>query len=250
MDVARLFCKAPPGPGITVWRSFVQEGNTCKSWPCIGKFSVTINVPIVVSTAFQQYIQGRTCSPRNVKVSQWNSDYLFSKHMEFDSGFNMMTRNVALRVRPETISGFTVTVRWVLSCWWKRPVWFSSKDFMHFSSFWVVPYQGGCCQNLISSKKFNFFLSRRWKSPILGVITVFASSLFAWVWDASIFSNSSMSANIMSPFQILLAYKTYPRSTPGRTFSRDRSVAEIGWYSISEPNGIIGSLIGSPNRLS
>ena len=30
MDVARPFCKASPGPGIFVWRSFVQEGNPCK----------------------------------------------------------------------------------------------------------------------------------------------------------------------------------------------------------------------------
>ena len=39
-------------------------------------------------------------------------------------------------------------------------------------------------------------------SPFMGVNTSFASSLFAWISDASIFSNSSMSATKMSPFQI------------------------------------------------
>ena len=45
------------------------------------------------------------------------------------------------------------------------------------------------------------------------------------------------SATEMSPFQIRTAYKVYP-------------TAEIGWHSTIEPNGIIGPLKGSPDRLS
>ena len=52
-----------------------------------------------------------------------------------------------------------------------------------------------------------------------------------------------MSATIMSPFQILLAYRAYPRNNPGKTFFPnwwilDWSFAEIGEYSTSEPNGM------------
>ena len=41
----------------------------------------------------------------------------------------------------------------------------------------------------------------------LGNITSFALSLFEQISDASIVSSSSLSATIMSPFQILTAYK-------------------------------------------
>ena len=51
--------------------------------------------------------------------------------------------------------------------------------------------------------------------------------------DASIVSNSSMSATNMSPFQVHPAYKAYPRNNPGKTFFPnwrilDWSFAEIG----------------------
>ena len=39
-------------------------------------------------------------------------------------------------------------------------------------------------------------------SPFIGVNTSFALSLLAWISDASISYNSSMSAIILSPFQI------------------------------------------------
>ena len=50
---------------------------------------------------------------------------------------------------------------------------------------------------------------REMKFPLFcGVNTSFALSLFAWISDASISSNSSTSATIMSPFQILPVYNT------------------------------------------
>ena len=54
-------------------------------------------------------------------------------------------------------------------------------------------------------------------SPFIAVSTSFALSLRAWSSDASICSNSSMSATTMSPFQIHPAYNTYPRNIPGKT---------------------------------
>ena len=55
-------------------------------------------------------------------------------------------------------------------------------------------------------------------SPFMGVNTSFALSLLAWISDASICSNSSMSAIGMSPFQILTATIAYPRNIPNKTF--------------------------------
>ena len=90
-------------------------------------------------------------------------------------------------------------------------------------------------------------------SPLVDVNTSFALSLFAWISDASIFSNSSTSATKMSPFQVHPVCTACPRNLPGRTFepnwcSRDRSFAEIGWCSTIAPNGIIGPLTGAPNH--
>ena len=78
-------------------------------------------------------------------------------------------------------------------------------------------------------------------------------SLRAWISDASKFSSSYMSVNMMSLFQILPAYNAYRRNIPSRTFlsnwwSIDWSVGEIGWCSVMDPKGITDSLNGSPNR--
>ena len=92
-------------------------------------------------------------------------------------------------------------------------------------------------------------------SPFWSVDTSFALSLQAWISDASIFSNSSMSATTSSPFQVPPAFYSCPRNIPRKTHgpnwcSRDRSSAEIGWYSTIAPNGTTGPLNGAPNRLS
>ena len=92
-------------------------------------------------------------------------------------------------------------------------------------------------------------------SPLIGVNTYFALSLSAWISDASVCSNSSMSATKMSPSPDSSACNAYPRNMPGKTLgpnwcSRGRSFAEIGWYSTTAPNGITVPLNGIPNRLS
>ena len=90
--------------------------------------------------------------------------------------------------------------------------------------------------------------------PLCSVITSFALSLRVWSSDASISCNSSMSATIMSPFQIHSTCNAYPRNIPGKTqapnwCSLDWSFAEIGWYSTVAPNGINAPLQSIPNRL-
>ena len=90
---------------------------------------------------------------------------------------------------------------------------------------------------------------------LCGVNTSCVLILQARISDASIFSNSSMSATIMSPFQMLSAYNTDHRKIPGKTFfpnwwSLDWSLAEIGGYSIIDPKGSTCTLNGSQNRRS
>ena len=65
---------------------------------------------------------------------------------------------------------------------------------------------------------FVHLLLEQIKTPSLGNITSFALSLFEWISDASIVSNSSRSAISTSPFQIPPAYRAYPRNNPRKTF--------------------------------
>ena len=74
-------------------------------------------------------------------------------------------------------------------------------------------------------------------SPLCGVHTLFALSLRGWISDASTFSNSSMSATRISPFQVPRAINAYPRNLAGYNFPHqsggvlDWSSEEIGSYS-------------------
>ena len=56
--------------------------------------------------------------------------------------------------RTKIIYRFTGIRKWVMR-WWKRPFWFSKKIYVTFFSKWTFPYQGGCSQVLISSRKFD-----------------------------------------------------------------------------------------------
>ena len=80
------------------------------------------------------------------------------------------------------INRFTSIWKWVLR-WWKRPFWFSKKvnSTLSLSLNWLMPYQGGCSQFLISSKGFDSSICD-WKNklPCLGTITSFALTL-TWV---------------------------------------------------------------------
>ena len=83
------------------------------------------------------------------------------------------------------------------------------------------------------------------KSP-LGIIISFALSLRGGISTRPGFPTPQMSTTITSLFQILPAYKTYPRNMPGNIclpnwWILDWSFEEIGWYSTNEPDGKSGS---------
>ena len=131
---------------------------------------------------------------------------------KFHSWFNVTAEYEVSRNWPEIISCFTGIRKWVLKMWWKwRPFCFSMEIRVIFSSNGVIPYEGGCSQYLVSSKKvllFHLRLGTLNFHHFEAFITSFALSLLARIPDASISSSSSRSKTSMSPFQILPAYNT------------------------------------------
>ena len=110
--------------------------------------------------------------------------------------------------------------KWVIR-WWKRPFWFSKKIYVTFSSNWTFPYQGGCSQVLISSKKFDSSI-RYWK----------INYLFLWEKKTSFcIEYFRVNFRCVHRFQLLnvchhyvtlpkfhSAYNAYPRNNPDKTF--------------------------------
>ena len=136
---------------------------------------------------------------------QWNKKWFFSRPVQFDSGFHVMTENKISWHTPKITLGSTIKPRWVLKWTRRRPVWFSLTIILFLSSVRAVPDWSGCSRILISSRKFDCSTCD-WEnvSPLIGVNTSFALCLLPWSSDASITSNSSMSASDMSAFQIPL----------------------------------------------
>ena len=138
---------------------------------------------------------------------QWNKKWFFSRHVQFDSGFQKsflaspsyttMSLEVVLKIRVILFEDFLVLLlglgdpglRWM------------SPEPDHLERVLRFRVRLGIC---------NF-------SPLTGVNTSFVLSLRAWSSDASTCSNSSMSATKMSPCQILPDDNTYPRNFPGKT---------------------------------
>ena len=94
---------------------------------------------------------------------------------------------------------------------------------------WMIPYQVGCSENLISSNKFNCL------SAVSGIVTKldeiisFALSFTMWNSDASILSTCSRSATIRVPFQTSL-----PRTRRIRGVFRVMLCSRIGGISIGQ----------------
>ena len=106
---------------------------------------------MVVDAAFLHNIQVYMSSSGDVNVFQWFCEWFFSRRVKFDSGFNVMAVQEFSWHGPKIISCFTGIRTWVLRWWRWRPFWFSKRISLTFSSNWVLPYQGGCSQFLISS---------------------------------------------------------------------------------------------------
>ena len=118
------------------------------------------------------------CSSGDVNVFQWNGEWLFSRRVKFDSWFNVMAVYEVSWQGPELIYRFTGIQKWVMR-WWKRPLWFSKKIYVTISLNWSMPYQGGCSQFLISSRKFDSSICD-WKNKcsLFGKYHLFCSESF------------------------------------------------------------------------
>ena len=202
----------------------------------------------------QQYIQGCVRRSGNFDVLLWNKKWFFYRHVQFDSGFHVLTVNRISWDRPEIIFSFRIIACWViLKRSWRKPfIWFSSKNFLFLSSFRTIPDWGGWSQTSISSRDFDCSICD-WEYEV----STFSWALtlpLRWAFGRGVLtrptcSNSFMSVSGMSPFQIPPAYCAYPRNFPGKTFapnwcSRDWSFTETGWYSTIVPNSITGPLKG------
>ena len=122
-------------------------------------------------------------------------------HVQFDSGFHVMTISEFACNSPE-VTHFFLPHHTMMSLvvGLKEDTSDSPRRFiLFFSSVWAVLDQGGCSQILIFSRslkcsicdwEYKFFI-------FVGVNTSFALSLRAWSSAAFISPNSSMSATIM-----------------------------------------------------
>ena len=160
-------------------------------------------------------IQLRSCSSGDVNELQWDREWLFSQRVKFDSEFNVMAAYRISWHGPKIIHRFTGIWKWVLR-WWKRPFWFSKKIYGSFSSNWVLPYQSGCSQFLISSRGFD-------------------SSICDWKNKFSFFSGENHLFRIESLwvdfpcvhcfqlFKVCAQYVTLPDSTRVQSVSEEQS---------------------------
>ena len=177
--------------------------------------------------------------------------------IKFDSGFNVMAVHEVSWHGPKVIYRFTGIRKWVLRWWRQRPFWFSKKIYVTFSSNSTFPYQGGCVQFLISSRKFDSSICD-WKNKLSCFFVKYhlfrIESYRVDFWCVHRLQLLKV-CNQYVTLPIPPAYDAYPRNNSGKTFFPnwwilDWSFAVIGWYSTSEPNGIIGPLNGCPKRLS
>ena len=146
-----LSCQSPPRPCISIRWFFIQYSEPCETCPCIWQFSISINVPTVSDVFLQHYIQGCICSSGNVDIFQRKRKWFFLVLWDdVKSNCLKWTRNHSY-LHHHTATSLEVGL----------PVWFSSKNFLFFSSVWVIPDWSGCSQNLISLGLWFFTFHRR-----------------------------------------------------------------------------------------
>ena len=78
-------CKSPPGPCKSLW------------WP------FSMHVPVIFNMFLHHYLQGCMSRSGNVDVLHWNRKCFFLRHVQFDSGYNVVTINEFSCYRPEII---------------------------------------------------------------------------------------------------------------------------------------------------
>ena len=250
------FCQPPPGPHISVWRFFIQHGEQREISPRFRQVSITINVPIIVCSAFLQHAQRRSSSPDHVNTFQWNWKCFFFRHAERNSRVQRdYDQYNSLRSTKKSfwasVSSVIASIGWDPSDSPRRsslhtsPLSGWSRIEADFQKAWSPP-DDLTVPAAIGNVKF---------SPSFGVVTSFALSLRAWISEAS--KNFQLlnvcDQNVSCPDST--AYIAYPRNIPGKTFlpnwwSLDGSLAKFEWYSTISPNGMTEPLNGSPSRRS
>ena len=182
----------------------------------------------------------------NVDVLQWNGKWFFFQHVQFDSWYIVMTTNEFSCDRPEVIFRFLIITSWVfLKMGWCIPfIWISLKNFLFFASFRTVSGSRWMFSDAVLTQRFLTlpFATGKMKFPLLcGVYTSLALSFLAWSSDASISSDSSMSATTKSPFQIP------PRKMHSREIylARVLSRTDAVWIGVLQKQGDIRPLLHS-----
>ena len=131
----------------------------------------------------------------NVDIFQRNRKWFFSRHVQVDSGFHVMAINEISRNRPVIMFMFRIIQCWSSWCWVGEE---SPSD---------SPWRIYC-----SSPRGKWIVTSHWRQHFLCI------DLRAWISDASICSNSSMSAINASPFQIPPACNAYTRKKTWQDF--------------------------------
>ena len=216
-----VFFSVSPQPGLSIWWFLTQWSKSCEDCPCIWKFSFSIHVPVIINMFVQQYLKWRLCCPGI-------SMYFSGIGNDSSVGTYSLTRSSTwwrLMKYPMTV------LKWS----WRRPVWFSSKIVLFFSSVWAVPDEGGCSQILISSRKFDCS-NCDWETLPLH-----------WAFGHGV--QMCPYPPILQCLRPLCLLSRFSRARPNWC-SLERSLAEMGWYSTIVPTRITGPLNGSPKRLS
>ena len=202
---------------VVPWEFSFNRVNFVNPFQESDKFLSASTFPIVIDTLLLHDVQISVSRPCYIDVFQWNKECFFFRDTELNSKLNVMTIDEVTLNGPSVSSGFSV-----VSCFCRlKPFWFALKFSTEiFTSYRLFPPWSGFSEFVVSSKNIAVpSAAGTIKSSLLcGVNISFALSLRGWIPDASNFSNSSMSATRISPFQIPPAINAYPRNVPGKKF--------------------------------
>ena len=244
------FCQSSPRPHASFWRCpFSIEWI---SWILVhGSDNFLVfhrrsnNHQFVFSCAIVQICMCRCCDHRIYFRGKGNVVFC-SAHISWTLEFNTMTVNDVTLNRPKNL--FELQCHLLNLSVETLPFRDGESPLRFLSPFGLLPSWSGFPEFVVSLHNFaGPSATRNTKSPFLWVIkTSFAFHLPRYISDASIFSNSSISAIRVSHFQIPPAIKACPRKLPGNTFLPNWwilawSLADVGRYSTCTPNGTTSS---------
>ena len=142
----------------------------------------------------------------------WKRECFLLLHVELNPKFILMTKEAVTLDRPKVGTGFSVICGFCQLRLLRFALNFSSEIFTPHSRF---PPWSGFSEFVVSLTILLYHL--RLGIENISLLSGVNTSASGWISDASISSNSSMSARIF-PFQIPPANNAYPRDIPGKTF--------------------------------